>query len=57
MLKSKDGGVTWHRLDTIGDMHVDQHALWINPKDKKHIMMGNDGGLSRKALTHQEIVA
>ncbi len=45
MLKSKDGGVTWHQLDTIGDVHVDHHALWINPKDKKHILLGNDGGL------------
>jgi photosystem II stability/assembly factor-like uncharacterized protein len=48
VLKSKDGGVTWHRLDTlqgVRDVHVDHHALWINPKDSKHILLGNDGGL------------
>ena len=25
--------------------HVDQHAIWIDPKNPKHIMIGNDGGL------------
>jgi photosystem II stability/assembly factor-like uncharacterized protein len=48
LLKSKDGGKTWHRLDTLSgvrELHVDHHAIWINPKDSKHIMLGNDGGL------------
>jgi len=48
MLKSRDGGVTWHRLDTLKGtqrLHVDHHALWINPSDAKHILLGNDGGL------------
>lgn len=48
MLKSNDGGVTWHRLDTLRgemDIHVDHHALWINPADGKHMLLGNDGGL------------
>ena len=26
--------------------HVDQHAIWIDPKNPKHIMIGNDGGLN-----------
>ncbi len=48
MLKSRDGGVTWHKLDTLRgmqDIHSDHHALWINPSDSKHILLGNDGGL------------
>jgi photosystem II stability/assembly factor-like uncharacterized protein len=48
MLKSTDGGVTWHRLDTLRgeqDIHVDHHALWINPTNGNHMLLGNDGGL------------
>jgi hypothetical protein len=48
LLKSNDGGVTWNHLDTlrgVQNVHVDHHALWINPKDSKHILLGNDGGL------------
>jgi photosystem II stability/assembly factor-like uncharacterized protein len=48
LLKSKDGGVTWHHLDTLKglrDVHVDHHALWINPNDTEHLLLGNDGGL------------
>jgi photosystem II stability/assembly factor-like uncharacterized protein len=48
LLKSRDGGVTWHRLDTlqgVRDIHVDHHSLWIDPNDSKHILLGNDGGL------------
>jgi photosystem II stability/assembly factor-like uncharacterized protein len=48
LLKSSDGGVTWNHLDTLRgeqNIHVDHHALWINPKNGKHILLGNDGGL------------
>lgn len=48
LLKSRDGGVSWHRIDTlrgVNDIHVDHHAFWINPSDSKHILLGNDGGL------------
>lgn len=45
MLKSSDGGVTWARLDTVGNVHVDHHVLWVNPADSKHLLLGNDGGL------------
>lgn len=45
LLKSIDGGETYARIDTIGDVHVDHHALWIDPKDSQHILLGNDGGL------------
>ncbi len=41
--KSRDGGVTFERLDGYG--HVDQHALWIDPDDHDHLMIGNDGAV------------
>ncbi|MGB5287907.1 MAG: glycosyl hydrolase [Ignavibacteriaceae bacterium] len=39
-----DGGKTWKNL---GDnlKHVDNHALWINPNDNKHLRAGCDGGV------------
>ena len=41
---SVDGGKTWKNF---GDdkKHVDNHALWINPNDNKHIRAGCDGGV------------
>jgi hypothetical protein len=27
-----------------GNVHADHHALWINPKNDKHVINGNDGG-------------
>ena len=43
--KSIDGGRTF-TTDTTGDrIHVDHHALWIDPSDGNHMMLGNDGGL------------
>ena len=26
-------------------IHPDHHALWVNPKDPEHLIVGNDGGL------------
>jgi photosystem II stability/assembly factor-like uncharacterized protein len=47
--KSLDGGRTFATLNEAGGYgnpaHVDQHAIWIDPKNPKHIMIGNDGGL------------
>lgn len=45
VLSSADGGKSWARLDTVGDIHVDHHELWINPKGSEHMLLGNDGGL------------
>jgi len=45
LLKSIDGGENFHRIDTIGDVHADHHAMWINPEEPDHILLGNDGGL------------
>jgi len=41
--KSRDGGLTFERLDGYG--HVDQHALWIDPGNHDHLMIGNDGAV------------
>jgi len=47
--KSLDGGKTFATLDGAGGYgdpaHVDQHAIWVDPKNGQHIMEGNDGGL------------
>lgn len=39
-----DGGKTWTSLGLEG-RHVDDHALWIDPQDTNHIMIGGDGGI------------
>lgn len=39
-----DGGKTWSRL-SLNERHVDDHALWIDPNDTKHWMIGGDGGV------------
>jgi photosystem II stability/assembly factor-like uncharacterized protein len=48
--KSLDGGKTFATLDDAGGYgeagHVDQHAIWIDPRDPKHILIGNDGGFN-----------
>lgn len=42
---SSDGGKTWGGLDRHG-VHVDHHALWFDPRDPRHVVLGNDGGLN-----------
>jgi photosystem II stability/assembly factor-like uncharacterized protein len=41
--KSTDGGRTFQEVGGIA--HVDHHALWINPRNGHHLVLGNDGGL------------
>jgi len=41
--KSTDGAREFELLEGYG--HVDQHALWINPNDGDHLMIGNDGSV------------
>ncbi len=51
MYVSDDGGRTF-RTDVIirhprreRRVHSDQHALWINPMNSNHMILGNDGGV------------
>ena len=39
--RSRDGGRTWA---TLGGMHGDHHALWIDPDNPRYLVNGNDGG-------------
>ncbi|MFT7619200.1 MAG: photosystem II stability/assembly factor-like uncharacterized protein [Planctomycetota bacterium] len=39
-----DGGKTMTSLSGRG-RHVDDHALWIDPKNNKHLLIGCDGGI------------
>ncbi len=45
ILKSKDGGKTFKSI-SAENVHADHHALWINPKNPKHLVNGNDGGVN-----------
>ncbi|CAN5644494.1 hypothetical protein BH23GEM9_BH23GEM9_07100 [soil metagenome] len=41
--KSVDGGRTFRALNGFG--HVDHHAIWINPRNGDHVLIGNDGSV------------
>jgi photosystem II stability/assembly factor-like uncharacterized protein len=41
---SNDGGKTYGT--TTNDVHVDHHAMWIDPNDPDRIVAGNDGGVA-----------
>ena len=43
MSLSTDGGRTFRTMQ--GQGHVDQHAFWIDPKNGRHVIAGNDGGM------------
>lgn len=45
LYKSKDGGVTFTPDGHGDEVHVDHHAMWIDPRDGRHVILGNDGGV------------
>ena len=52
LYKSKDGGETFTGDGGSDGIHVDHHALWINNKDPRHMILGNDGGIH---MTHDRM--
>src|SRR5439155_23533145 len=43
MYRSTDGGKTF-RPDAGRNVHADQHCMWIDPNDGRHLIVGCDGG-------------
>src|SRR5262249_33881130 len=41
--RSSDGGKTFNADGNRG-VHPDQHALWVDPEDGRHMIVGCDGG-------------
>lgn len=58
---SKDGGKTFSNIGR--GTHGDHHALWIDSKNGRHLILGNDGGVyqswdrGRRWLYHSNITA
>lgn len=42
---SKDGGYSFSEPQYFSGIHPDHHALWINPSNPSHLLLGTDGGL------------
>lgn len=42
--RSTDGGKTFKSENINVGVHSDQHAMWIDPKDGRHMVLGTDGG-------------
>ena len=42
--QSKDGGAKFEGINK--DIHVDFHAMWIDPKNGAHLLAGCDGGVN-----------
>jgi len=44
--RSEDGGKSFENIIPRDLIHVDNHALYINPDDPKYMILGNDGGMA-----------
>ena len=42
---TRDGGESFSVLGSGREKHSDNHALWIDPKDDRHLIAGSDAGL------------
>jgi photosystem II stability/assembly factor-like uncharacterized protein len=42
--ESLDGGKTLHKVSETNH-HGDNHAIWVDPEDTKHWLLGSDGGM------------
>ena len=45
LFRSSDGGRTFTN-DAADGVHLDHHALWIDPSNSDHLILGSDGGVS-----------
>ena len=45
LMRSDDGGRTFTD-EGARNVHLDHHALWIDPSDSDHLLLGSDGGMS-----------
>ena len=43
---SDDGGRTWWEGDAAEGIHVDHHAMWIDPGNSDYVVLGSDGGVA-----------
>jgi photosystem II stability/assembly factor-like uncharacterized protein len=45
LILSEDGGKSFSVVGGFRGMHGDVHDVWVNPKNPKHVVSGDDGGL------------
>jgi photosystem II stability/assembly factor-like uncharacterized protein len=41
---SDDGGKTLHKINEVNH-HGDNHAIWVDPDNTRHLLLGSDGGV------------
>jgi len=52
VFKSINGGKDFDRITAISccaasnTIHIDTHAMWLNPSNPDHLIVGNDGGIA-----------